>query len=206
MFSIVMMSCDKYKCLTPAFNFCLDKYYPNHPKVYYIYGNNCWTQRLRETLKNIPDEYVLFMLDDMLIRKPVQEEFIQDALQTLSTDNQVAVINFEKNYREAQEYSNKWLEQKHNQIYLHSCQPSLWRKTALIDNLLKDENAWEWEVTWINNHWKYLINKDADIIEIGKTNDLNWGIARGNITNEFKNFLIKENIYTNEIKEVFHSD
>lgn len=206
MYSIIMMSCDKYKCLTPAFNFCLDKYYPNHPKVYYIYGNDCWTQRLRETLKNIPDEYVLFMLDDMLIRKPIQEEFIQDALQILSTDNQVAVINFEKNYREAQEYSNRWLEQKHNQIYLHSCQPSLWRRTALIDNLLKDESAWEWEATWINNHWRYLINKDADIIEIGKTNDLNWGISRGNITNEFKNFLIKENIYTDEIKEVFHSD
>lgn len=41
MYSIIMMSCDKYKCLTPAFNFCLDKYYPNHPNVYYIYGNDC---------------------------------------------------------------------------------------------------------------------------------------------------------------------
>lgn len=165
-----------------------------------------WTKRLREGIKNLKDDYVLVLLDDMLIRKSINQKLIEDALKTLKNDNKIAVINFEKNYRPADNYSENWLEQKHNQIYLHSCQPSLWRRTALIDNLLKDESAWEWEATWINNHWRYLINKDADIIEIGKTNDLNWGISRGSITNEFKNFLIKENIYTDEIKEVFHSD
>lgn len=91
-------------------------------------------------------------------------------------------------------------------MYLHSCQPSIWRRTALIDNLSKNEDAWSWEMTWINNSWKYLINKDANIINVGRTNDLNWGIARGKVTDEFKNFLIYENIYSNEIKECFECD
>lgn len=203
MLSIIMMSCDKYKCLTPAFNHCIDKYYPNHSKIEYVYGNDCWSKRLREKLENITDEYVLFLLDDMLIRQPIREDLIEDAIETLKKDKKVAVINFEKNYRPANNYSNNWLEQKQNQIYLHSCQPSIWRRTALIDNLRKDEDAWSWELTCVNNNWKYLINKDIDIINIGRTNDLNWGIVRGRITNEFKEFLISENIYSDEIKEVF---
>lgn len=203
MLSIIMMSCDKYKCLTPAFNHCIDKYYPNHSKIEYVYGNDCWSKRLREKLENITDEYVLFLLDDMLIRQPIREDLIEDAIKTLKEDKKVAVINFEKNYRPANNYSNNWLEQKQNQIYLHSCQPSVWRRTALIDNLRKDEDAWSWELTCVNNNWKYLINKDIDIINVGRTNDLNWGIVRGKITDEFKKFLISENIYLDEIKEVF---
>ena len=203
MFSIIMMSCDKYKCLTPAFNHCINKYYPNHPNIEYIYGNDCWTKRLREKLENINDDYVLFLLDDMLIRNPVREDLIENAIKVLDEDKKVAVINFEKNYRPANDYSENWLEQKQNQMYLHSCQPSIWRRTALIDNLKKDEDAWSWELTRVSNDWKYLINKDIDIINIGRTNDLNWGIARGKITEEFEEFLITENIYSDEIKGVF---
>ncbi len=204
MFSIVMMSCDKYKCLTNAFNKCLDKYYSNHPVIHYIYGDDCWTKRLREGLQNIEEEYVLFFLDDMLLRKEVNENLIQDALTVLQNDSEVAVVNFEQNYRVAHSYSNNWLKQKKNQMYLHSCQPSLWRKAAFIEALAKDENAWQWEMTYINDKWDYLINTNNDIIDVGRTNDLNWGIARGRLTDEFKQFLIKENIYSTDIKSTFN--
>lgn len=203
MFKIIMMSCDKYKCLTPAFKACMDKYFPNHPQIEYVYGEDCWTKRLREKLESITEDFVLVLLDDMLIREPVKEDFIKDAIKTISEDEKVAVINFEKNYREANSYSKNWLEQKQGQVYLHSCQPSLWRRVALIDNLTKNETAWEWETTSVKNNWKYLINKDVDIINVGRTNSFDWGIVRGNMTLEFKEFLINENIYSDEIKEVF---
>lgn len=200
---IIMMSCDKYKCLTPAFNHCINKYFSDKCVIEYVYGNDLWTKRLREKLESMLDDYVLLMLDDMLIREPVRLDLIEDAIKVLETDERVAVINFEKNYREAYPYSENWLEQKHGQVYLHSCQPSIWRRTALIDNLKYDENAWAWELTKVNNGWKYLINKNVDIINVGRTNDLNWGIVRGKITDEFKNFLISENVYSEKIKEVF---
>jgi len=204
MFSIVVMSCDKYKCLTSAFIHCIDKYFPKHPKIEFVYGNESWTKRLREKLDLIPEDYVLFMLDDMLVREPVKEDLIENALNTLKNDTNVAVINFEPNYREANLYSENWVEQKQGQVYLHSCQPSIWRRTALIDNLEKNENAWEWELTRVNNNWKYLINnKNIEIINVGRTNNFNWGIVRGRITDEFKNFLISEKIYSNEIEEAF---
>lgn len=203
MFSIVMMSCDKYKCLTNAFKVCVDKYFPNHPKIECVYGNEIWTQRLREKLEQMSEDYVLVMLDDMLIREPVREDLIEDALNVLKNDSSVAVINFEQNYRPANPYSENWLEQKQGQVYLHSCQPSLWNRKALIDNLKEDINAWQWELSKINNNWKYLINKDENIINVGRTNNFNWGIVRGKMTEEFKEFLISENIYSDEIKEVF---
>ena len=203
MFKIICMSCDKYKCLTPAFKACMDKYFPNHPKIECVYGSDCWTKRLREKLESMTEEYVLVLLDDMLIREPIKEDFIKDAIKTISEDEKVAVINFEQNYRPANPYSENWLEQKQGQVYLHSCQPSLWNKKALIDNLKEDINAWQWELSKINNNWKYLINKDVDIINVGRTNNFDWGIVRGNMTLEFKEFLINENIYSDEIKEVF---
>lgn len=206
MFSVVMMSCDKYKCLAPVFDACMDRYYPNHPSIHHIFGEDVWSKRLREGLEYIIDDYVLVMLDDMLIRQPVNEELIKDALNILENNLGVAVVNFEKNYREALPFSENWLKQKDNQMYLHSCQPSLWRRIALIDNLKRDENAWSWEMTWVNNNWTYLINKDADIINVGTTSNLNWGIARGRLTDEFKKFLIEENLYSNEIKEAFKND
>lgn len=203
MFSIVCMSCDKYKCLTPTFKACMDKYFPNHPQIEYVYGEDCWTKRLREKLESMTEDFVLVLLDDMLIREPIKEDLIKDAIKTISEDEKIAVINFEKNYREANSYSKNWLEQKQCQVYLHSCQPSLWRRKALIDNLTKNEDAWSWETTIVNNNWKYLINKDENIINVGRTNNFNWGIVRGKMTEEFKEFLISENIYSDEIKEVF---
>lgn len=58
-------------------------------------------------------------------------------------------------------------------------------------------------MTWVNNNWKYLINKGANIINVGRTNDLNWGVARGKLTSECRRFLISEELYSNEIKEFF---
>ena len=203
MFSILCMSCDKYKCLTSAFKACMDKYFPNHPQIEYVYGEDCWTKRLREKLENMTDEYILFLLDDMLIREPTKEGLIENAIKTMNEDKKVAVINFEKNFRPADYYSEDWLEQRQGQMYLHSCQPSLWRRVALIDNLTKNETAWEWEMTFVRNNWKYLINKDIDIINVGRTNNFDWGIVRGNMTLEFKEFLISEELYSKEIKEEF---
>jgi GT2 family glycosyltransferase len=100
------MSCDKYRCLAPAFEACMDRYYPSHPKIHPIFGNEIWSKRLREGLEYLIDDYVLFMLDDMLLRQPVNEELIEDAIQVLENNPKVAVVNFEKNYREALPFSD----------------------------------------------------------------------------------------------------
>lgn len=205
-FAIVMMSCDKYKCLTPAFNHCLDKYYPNHPKVYYVYGDGCWTKRLREFLKsNVQEDYILFLLDDMILRKPANENLILNSLDILKNNQDIAKINYEYNYGKTKPYDNNWLEQEQNQYYIYSTQPSMWKKSILLNTLTKDEDPWQWECKPIKDQWRYLINNNQDIFYIGYKNCCNFAISRGSINNEFKKFLFDEGVYTKEIKENFSS-
>lgn len=196
MFSILVMSCDKYKCLSDGFMKCLDKYYPNHPEVHFVYSDGCWSKRFREALKGIKEDYVLVMLDDFFIRKKVNKDLIKDALKTLKSNQNIAVINFEKYYRPCQDLYNNWSKQYNGQIYLNSCQPSLHNKKYLLERLQKDEDAWSWETTKINSSYDFLINKSTttDIIDVGYNHTLNWGISRGKITDEFKSFLRKEDI------------
>ena len=61
---------------------------------------------MRKGLEQIQDEYVLFFLDDMLIREPVNEDLINNAFQVLQKNNKIAVVNFEHNYREALPFSD----------------------------------------------------------------------------------------------------
>ena len=87
-YSIVVMSCDKYECCWYPFFKCLDKYFPNHPKTYLItegktskYSETIattgsWTKRLKDALEQIKEDYILLMLEDFFIRKPVDEERI----------------------------------------------------------------------------------------------------------------------------------
>jgi hypothetical protein len=63
----------------------MEEYYPNHPEVIYFTESvknpyyktisiphelNEWTKGVREFLKWIDDDVVLFMIDDLFIRKP----------------------------------------------------------------------------------------------------------------------------------------
>jgi GT2 family glycosyltransferase len=61
---------------------------------------------LRKGLEQIQDEYVLFFLDDMLIREPVNKDLINNAFQVLQKNDKIAVVNFEHNYREALPFSD----------------------------------------------------------------------------------------------------
>lgn len=206
MFSILVLSCDKYEACWKPFIKLLNKYYPNHPEVYLSTetkdfkdmkvintNSDIWSVRFKEALKKIPTDYVLILLDDFFIRKPVDEDRIKYCLIQMNDD--IAVFNFEKKYRLCFKSNIKGFErQLNNQVYLCSCQPSLWNKRALIELLEKEKNAWEWETTKIDSKYLFYINNSEDIIDIGYNHTLNWGISRGELTEECKEFLKKEGL------------
>ena len=204
---LVVMSCDKYEpCWKPFFTL-LEKYYPHHPKVYLItetkqcpycetinVDSDIWTVRFREGLKQIDDNQVLIMLDDFFIRKPVDEERIN----SIKIANSIACYNFEIEYREPYvSIDTGWDVQKNNQIYLNSCQPSIWNREVLINRLDTKQTAQEWETTVINSPYTHLINNKDYIIDIGyRHQDLSigWGITRGKLSKECYEFLKKEGL------------
>ena len=206
--SILVLSCDKYKNTWKPFFSLLDKYYSNHNETYLSTETlNCeysdhtlnvnsdiWTERFRISLSVIDTDYVLVMLDDFFIRKQVNDKLIAKALSTIKNDENIAVINFEKDYRKSDNYSKEFNKQRNMQVYLNSCQPSIWNRKILIDRLKDNETAWQWETKTINSYYTHLINNNQDdfIIDIGYNHTLDWGISRGKLTNECKTFLAKE--------------
>lgn len=209
---LVVLSCDKYEpCWKPFFTL-LDKYYPHHPETVLItetkdcpycktikINSPIWSERFREGLKQIKDNEVLIMLDDFFIRQPVDEKRINEAENLLKTSVGIACFNFEINYRTPVFYGlgSSWDIQANNQIYLNSCQPSIWDRNILIDRLQHNQNAQEWEVTVVNSPYMHCINNKDLIIDIGyKHQDLSigWGITRGKLSKECYEFLKKEGL------------
>lgn len=204
---LVVMSCDKYEpCWKPFFTL-LEKYYPHHPDVVLItetkkcsycetinVNSNVWTIRFREGLKQIEDKEVLIMLDDFFIRRPVDEERITN----IKLQDGVICYNFEIDYRNPLVVGKDWDIQRNNQIFLNSCQPSIWNKKLLIERLQENQNAQEWEDTLINSPYIHYINNHDYIIDIGYRHQLledgGFGICRGKLSKECYEFLKKEGL------------
>lgn len=209
--SLVVLSCDKYEvCWKPYFAL-LDKYWKEHPKAYLVtetkqckYSNTininseCWTERFRKALDQVPTDYVVVMLDDFFIRQPVDNSRIEYCISQMNDD--IAVFNFEKKYRPCDESNLVGFERQfNNQVYLNSCQPSLWNRKALLERLQIDQTPWEWETSKVSDKRLCYINAQDFIIDIGYNHTLDWGISRGKWTPECIEFLKKEGLYDETI-------
>lgn len=217
-YNIIVLSCDKYSACWKPFFALLDKYWKNHPKTYLVtetkqceYSNtinissDCWTERFRKALEQIDTDYVIVMLDDFFIRRKVDTKRIDYCLSQMNDD--IAVFNFEKKYRQCDESNLIGFErQLNNQVYLTSTQPSIWNKRALIELLQKDMNPWEFETQVIKSNKLFYINTEDYIIDIGYRHQplsIGWGITRNAITKECLEFLKSENIDTTELESRF---
>lgn len=183
--SVIIMSCDKFKATWKPFFALYNKYFKNDYKTYIVtetldceYANTIkvtgtWTERLRIALEQIKSDNVLFMLDDFFIRSNVNIERIEYCISQMNDD--IAVFNFEKKYRNCDASNLKGFERQYNnQVYLNSCQPSLWNRQALIERLQKNTDVWTWETTCVNDKRIYYINTEDFIIDVGYNHTLNW--------------------------------
>lgn len=208
---MLVLSCDKYEpCWKPFFTL-LEKYYPNHPKCYLVtetkkcpycetinVNKQAWTQRFQEALRRIYDNEVLVMLDDFFIRRPVDE----DRISRIKFTNDIICYNFELEYREPALRLRDWDIQKNNQVYLNSCQTTLWNKPLLMQRLYNDLTPQQWETLTIDSPYIHFINNKDFIIDIGyRHQDLSigWGITRGKLSKECKEFLESEGLLSEDI-------
>lgn len=211
---ILVLSCDKYEpCWKPFFTL-LEKYYPGHPKTFLVtetktcpycetinINSDKWGIRFKGALNQLVDDDVLVMLDDFFIRGPVDAERISK----IKTNNEIMCYNFEQDYREPLIKLKEWDIQKNNQIYLNSCQPTVWNRKLLIERLDDNKTPQEWETTVINSPYIHFINNQDYIIDIGYRHQplsIGWGITRGKIAKECIAFLEKEGL-ADEIKHYY---
>lgn len=205
-YSILVLSCDKYEpCWTPFFKL-LDKYFKDHPKVYLAtesktcpycdtinVDSEIWSERFLGALREIESDYVLVMLDDFFIRDYVDV----DRIDNIEFTSDIICYNFEIDYREPALRLNEWDIQKNNQVYLTSTQPSLWDRKKLITLIGDNMSPWEFELQVVDSPYDFYINNQNYIIDVGyRHQDLSigWGITRGKLSRECKEFLEKEGL------------
>ena len=150
-FEILVMSCDKYSKYTfDLFHHCIEKYWKNHPKVYYCcesvinpyyetilsnYPVNQWTKRVYECLEIIESDIVLVCPDDTFFRKKVNTKVLNKLCSFI--DNKLIAINLEPPF-DCYQVNEILSIRNPNGKWLTSFMPQLWNRKKLME-LLKDK-------------------------------------------------------------------
>ena len=219
--AIVVYSCDKNDEVWPIYISCLDKYWENHPKVYllnetkkydkiptitYNYDLELWTKRIRQSLKDISEKYIIFMCDDCFLNSNINLEKLKRCINILdntkysniqfeiSTDSNDKISIF-PGFKEKTKYST----------YVISLLCRIWKKDALIDILKDDSNPWMVEYNQKYGNHKFLQVTDEKVIswfndQIGG----NGAIRYGKWQHGIEDFLKKENIEVDFSKKGFN--
>lgn len=195
--SVLIFSCDAYSDIWYPFFTLFFRYwdcpYPvyvasetkicSFPGVETILSGGPWTARMREALEKIDSDLVICMCEDMFFRRSVRQEIIDLCRGYMATEEDIACFNFEKEYdwvmpSPYQDFGRKPL----GNHYQKSCQPTLWRRSALIELMRENQSAWEWEMTPAPTKYQYYIwtGSEADLaFEYGYHNNKWFGIQKG---------------------------
>lgn len=206
---ILVCSCDKNDDLWYPFSHCIEKYYINHPEIIYTtetkvnpyYKTICknyplekWTKRIRETLKEIPDNEILLMVDDIFIRRPVDTKRIDYARANLKGN--IAMFNFEKvfNTNDKESGLEGFKIREKGSEYELSLMCGLWDKEKLIHVLEKDSDPWSVEYNQDTKGYDYLINSGEYIIDWGYKTWVPTGLFKGKWCKNVVPFFEKEGV------------
>lgn len=216
---IVVMSCDKNKDIFDAFHYCIEKYWKNHPEIIYItetiknpyykticknYPIDLWTKKMREAIKEVNDNKILLINDDLFIRDYVDEERIKYVEDNLKGN--IALFNFEKSFDNC-DIPSQYKEFKIRNpkgIAITSLMCGMWQKDKLMTVLNITCQPWEVERLNIAHDFEYYINSGNFIIDFGYTFPGYFSLHRGKWAKEIIPFFEKEGIEIDYSKRGFY--
>ena len=128
---------------------------------------------LRETLSHIKTEYVITLLDDFFLEKPVNKEKIEECIKWMNQNQNIAAFYFVPIKDEEQDNKYPGFKRiKDDGEYRLNCQAALWRKDILEMNLRDHESAWLFETLgskrngrWHKEQIFYCAQEDNSIFE-----------------------------------------
>ena len=208
-FKILVMSCDRYaKHTNELFHHCIEKYWSNHPQVYYCletsnnpyyetihsnYSVDKWSLRLVDALKQIDSKVILICPDDTFFREQVDSEIIEKLSNYI--DDKLIDINLEPAFDGFKVNEILALRDK-SKKWLSSMMPSLWNKDKLIE-LIGDRALKPRAVEHIGNNtpYNYGIITSNKYINFGKIKGVYpYAITEGKWAKEIVGFCEKEQI------------
>ncbi len=159
--SLLVSSFDKYSVCWAPFCHGLQKYWPEHPPVYFITNiqeapcgtslilgeDQGWATNLLKALELIPTDYVLYAQEDYWLQSPVLNQNIVDYLSYLQTGG----ADYVRLYPAPGPDTILTTDERLGVIvqdspYRASLQMALWRKETLKSLVLAEETPWQFEV------------------------------------------------------------
>lgn len=166
--TIIVSSCDKFKDAWEPFFILLDKYWSNHPRKIFLNSesvsysgsfqnvrtvlnthNESWSERIRNTVKQVDTEYVLFFLEDYFIWDYVNEEVFDEAYSLIKDEKVGAVVfhgvSLDEKYNTRFNTEKVFVEQDKSIISRLHVVVSLFHKDYFLKLLCENENPWRYE-------------------------------------------------------------
>lgn len=112
-----------------------------------------WTEDIYNIMKNDPNEYVIFMLDDFLPVDYLNSEVLNYLFDEMEKDKNIvraaigSDMQFLKHKIVKEEEKFKLIELDSHSNYRVTTQPSIWRKNYLIEILKVPKTPWNFETT-----------------------------------------------------------
>ena len=216
--TIFVASCDKNADLFEPFHHCIEKYWAKHPKVVYCtesvhnpyyktichdYSLEQWTRRIRESLEEVKDDLVLFMVDDIFIRNKVDEKRIKYISGLFG--GSLALVNLEKEWDDNEDIGLDRLKRRtKGKMFRISLMCGVWDRKKLIDILEGDHDPWYVENSQPCKDYEYYINSGDYIIDWGYKTFCEVGVFKGKWCREVVPFFEAEGIQIDYEKRGFN--
>lgn len=167
---ILVSTFDKYSICWGPFCYSIQKYWINHPDIYFITNTliaDCgksilvgadrgWSNNLLFALRQIESPYILYTQEDYWIQKPVDASNIIDYL-SLFEKNLVDYIRLAPESGESINFQNdtRLVIYPDNSKWRTSLHMAIWRKSVLMDLIIPGENQWDFEINGSIRSRKY---------------------------------------------------
>jgi hypothetical protein len=161
-FAILISSYDAYSDLWPPYFAAFHRNWPDCPYPIYLLSNyktfpdpavraiqvgsvTAWPESIRLALKQIPEEFVLLLLEDLFIVSRVDTERVEQ-LTAWIAEQRPACIRLQPDHGMVPtRFPGIW-RLPSGIPYRSSTVLSVWRKDVLLDLLRADESIWQFEV------------------------------------------------------------
>ncbi|WP_031530639.1 hypothetical protein [Dyadobacter crusticola] len=164
--AVIVHSCDRYELLFRGFEYFFSKYWDFNIKCSYYFITEClsadiqgfknlksgrgpWSERLHRVLtEQVSEKYILYFQEDMWMDKWVDKTFFEELFKLAEQKEWTQVkLHSSDVYvtRETENFLNGFniaIVDNQKSDYLMSHQITLWKRSFLVDQLLKNEHPW----------------------------------------------------------------
>lgn len=161
-YSILILSCDKYSSLWQPFFLRFNKYWPNKKEPRYLITNHkepiyentktiCigedvdWSSNLLRALEQVNSEYVFIILDDVFLKRAIDQKFLSDILNFIQKYNPNYLNTKPRPKPRGPEKGDLARELVKGSHYRSSITNAFWKKEILQNILIPGESPWQFE-------------------------------------------------------------